>query len=122
MGKTMQWWAALGLALAGLGASSRAAGADAQSADSTEPGGSGKKYIGILGGAKVGGIVPFGGLGANVTGGVELGYVFPWLHRSFALAVDLDYTVPKTSGTESDPRVSGGKYTWHLTEQELDLM
>jgi hypothetical protein len=77
---------------------------------------------GLLAGAKFGGIVPFGGLSPNVTGGIEVGYVFPWLHRSFAAAINLDYAAPKTSGTVMDPRVAGGKYTWHLTQQELNLM
>lgn len=77
---------------------------------------------GLLAGAKVGGVVPFGGLSPNVTAGLEVGYVFPWLHRSFAAAIDLDYAAPKSSGTVNDPRVTGGKYTWHLTEQELSLM
>jgi hypothetical protein len=77
---------------------------------------------GLLAGGKVGGIVPFGGLSPNVTAGIEVGYVFPWLHRSFAAAIDLDYAAPKASGTVNDSRVTGGKYTWHLTEQELNLM
>jgi opacity protein-like surface antigen len=82
-----------------------------------------REGTGILAGAKVGGLIPLGGLGPNLTGGIELGVVFPWLHRSFALAVDLDYAVPKASGSETDPRImTGGKYTWHLTEQELNLM
>jgi opacity protein-like surface antigen len=82
-----------------------------------------REGFGVLAGAKVGGLVPFGGLGPNITGGIELGVVFPWLHRSFALAVDLDYAAPKASGTETDPRImTGGKYSWHLTEQQLNLM
>ena len=82
-----------------------------------------REGFGILAGAKVGGVIPFGGLGPSVTGGVELGVVFPWIHRSFALTVDLDYAAPKASGSETDPRIKmGGKYTWHLTEQELNLM
>ena len=82
-----------------------------------------REGFGLLAGARVGGVIPFGGLGPNLTGGVELGVVFPWIHRSFALAVDLDYAAPKASGTETDPRITtGGKYTWHLTEQELNLM
>ncbi len=43
---------------------------------------------------------------------IELGVVFPWLHRSFAFAGNLDYGAPKASGTETDARImSGGKYT-----------
>ena len=82
-----------------------------------------REGFGILAGAKVGGLIPFGGLGPNVMGGIELGVVFPWIHRSFAFVVDLDYAAPKASGSETDPRImTGGKYTWHLTEQQLNLM
>ncbi len=78
----------------------------------------------VLLGAKVGGILPFSGLSPFVNVGVEAGYVFPWMHRSFALALDVDYTVPKASGTQSDPRLgtSGGSYDWKLTEKELAFM
>jgi opacity protein-like surface antigen len=82
-----------------------------------------KEGGGFLAGAKVGGIFSFGGLSPFVLGGVEVGYVAPWLHRSFAVTVNLDYTAPSKSGAESDPRImTGGKYPWHLTEQELNLM
>jgi opacity protein-like surface antigen len=77
---------------------------------------------GFLAGGKVGGIVPFGGYSPMVMGGVEVGWVFPWVHRSFAAALNLDFTAPSQSGQEMDPRVAGGKYTWHLTTQELVLM
>jgi opacity protein-like surface antigen len=73
---------------------------------------------GVLIGAKVGGILPFSKLGPNVSGGVEVGYAF----GNFAVAIDADYTAPQASGTESDPRVTGSTYTWHLTEQELNVM
>lgn len=81
-----------------------------------------KEGWGFLGGAKVGGIFSFNGLSPFVTTGIEAGVVFPWLHRSFAIAVDLDYTVPTKTGSEQDPRLMSGSYTWHLTEQELNLM
>jgi hypothetical protein len=73
---------------------------------------------GVLIGAKVGGILPFSKLGPNVSVGIELGYAF----GNFAVALDVDYTAPKASGTESDPRVTGAAYSWHLTEQELNVM
>jgi len=77
----------------------------------------------FLGGVKGGAIFSFGGLSPFVIAGVEAGVVLPWLHRSFAVAVNLDYTVPTKSGQEPDPRIMpGGKYTWHLTQQELNLM
>ncbi|MFO0758317.1 MAG: hypothetical protein U0359_17625 [Byssovorax sp.] len=77
---------------------------------------------GLLAGAKFGGIIPFGGLSPNITGAVEVGYVAPWLHRSFAVTATVDYAAPQKSGSESDPRVTGGTYTWHLTTQELNVM
>jgi opacity protein-like surface antigen len=79
--------------------------------------------VGLIAGAKVGGIIPFGGLGPHLTAGVELGYAFPFLRRAFALVVNLDYAAPQSSGEENDPRIMPtGKYTWHITEQELNLM
>lgn len=73
---------------------------------------------GVLIGAKVGGILPFSKLGPNVSVGIELGYAF----GNFAVALDVDYTAPKASGSETDPRVTGSAYSWHLTEQELNVM
>jgi hypothetical protein len=81
-----------------------------------------KAHGGLLAGAKVGGLLSFGGLNPNARVGVELGYVFPWLNRSFAFLVDADYAAPKSSGTQAgDPRVQGGTYDWHLTEQILAI-
>jgi opacity protein-like surface antigen len=78
----------------------------------------------ILFGGRVGGIIPFGGLNPFVTGGIEAGYVFPWLNRSLAAAVQMDYTAPKQDGSQTDPRVqsNGGTYNWKLTEQQLCIM
>jgi len=108
------------LTLAGLLLSSLAGAQEGapDAAESPAP----RQNLGLLAGAKVGGIVPFGGLSPNITGGIEVGYVLPFLGRSFAVAIDLDYAAPKASGTVNDPRVTGGKYTWHLTQQELNLM
>jgi opacity protein-like surface antigen len=92
------------------------------SAQTPAPAAGPKEGAAFLGGVKGGAIFSFGGLSPFVIGGVELGVVFPWLHRSFALTVNVDYTVPTKSGQETDPRVTGGKYTWHLTQQELNLM
>jgi hypothetical protein len=78
---------------------------------------------GVLLGAKVGGVVPFGGLNPNARIGIEAGYVFPFAHGSFGAALDIDFAAPKSSGTKTgDPRVPGGSYDWHLTEQELAFM
>ena len=48
--------------------------------------------------------------------------MLPPLDRRLAVVVSADYTQPTTTGTESDPRVMGGRYTWKLTEQELGIM
>jgi len=72
----------------------------------------------ILVAAKVGGIVPFDGLSPFVAVGVEGGYAF----GPFAVLLDVDYTQPSKTGTEMDPRVTGGVYSWQLTEDELAFM
>lgn len=72
--------------------------------------------------AKVGGIAPFDGLSPFVSVGVEVGYVIPAVDHRLAIVLDVDYTQPTTTGTEMDPRVTGGSYTWKLTEQELGIM
>ena len=76
----------------------------------------------VLVGAKLGGLVPFDGLSPFVSGGVEVGYVLPILDHQLAIALDVDYTQPTKTGSESDPRVMGGTYTWKLTQQELGIM
>ncbi|MEZ4302765.1 MAG: hypothetical protein R3B70_48025 [Polyangiaceae bacterium] len=73
----------------------------------------------FLAGALVGGLAPFDGLDPFVVGTIELGYVLPFLDRSFAGLVAVSYTAPGPSGTESDPRVPGGQYRWELTQHEL---
>lgn len=77
---------------------------------------------GVLLSAKVGGIVPFDGLSPFATFGIELGYALPALDHRLAIVIDIDYTQPTATGSESDPRVTGGMYTWKLTEQELGIM
>lgn len=72
-------------------------------------------------GAKAGALASFNGLGPNVTGALELGYVFPWLSRGIALLVDVGYAAPVASGEESDPRVAGGRYSWHIVQKQLTL-
>jgi opacity protein-like surface antigen len=74
---------------------------------------------GILVGAKLGGIIPFNGLSPFVSFGVEVGYA---MSNGLAFALDIDYTAPTKTGSEMDPRVTGGTYTWKLTEQELGIM
>jgi hypothetical protein len=88
-------------------------------ATTTEPERTG---IGLLAGAKLGGIVPLDGLSPFVHVGLEVGYVLPPLKRQLAIVLAVDYTQPSKTNEETDPRVMGGTYTWKLTEQELGLM
>lgn len=81
-----------------------------------------RKGVGPLFGVKVGGLLPFSGLGPNAQVGVELGIVLPVLHRGLAIGVGVDYAQPVTSGTTSDPRVVGGTYDWQLKQQFLTFM
>jgi opacity protein-like surface antigen len=91
---------------------------------SAEPSDDAKSGGAVLVGGKLGGIVPFGGLSPFVTVGLEAGYIFPWMNRSFAAALYVDYTAPKADGSKQDPRLgdAGGSYEWKLTEQELTFM
>ncbi len=73
-------------------------------------------------GARIGGLAPFSGLSPFVTVGLEAGVILPFAKRAFALALDVDYTAPKNSGSETDARVPGGAYDWKLTEQQLVFM
>ena len=73
----------------------------------------------VIASAKLGGIVPFDGLSPFVAFGIEGGYELP---SRFAIVLDVDYTQPTATGTQADPRVTGGTYTWKLTEQELGIM
>lgn len=73
-------------------------------------------------GAKLGGIAPLDGLSPFATVGVEVAYVLPAASHHVAVGLVVDYTQPTTRGTEMDPRVTGGSYTWQLTERELGVM
>ncbi len=73
-------------------------------------------------GAKVGGLFSFAGLNPNVRAAVDAGYVLPFAKRSFAAVLEVGYTAPKSEGSQPDPRVPGGSYNWHLTEQQLTFM
>ena len=72
--------------------------------------------------AKLGGIVPLDGLSPFVAVGLEVGFVIPAADHRFAIVLDADYTQPTKTGSEADPRVMGGSYTWKLTEQEFAIM
>lgn len=76
----------------------------------------------FVAGAKVGAGLPFSGMTPMVSGAVQVGYVLPFLKRSFGLIIDVAYTVPTKSGTVmGDPRVDGGKYEWKITQKELTI-
>lgn len=72
-------------------------------------------------GAKAGALASFNGLGPNVTGALQLGYIFPWLRRGLGLLVDVGYAAPVTSGTENDARVDGGSYSWSIVQKQLTI-
>ena len=103
---------------------SSASAAEDQGPNDASGGGSGGKGDSVLLGAKVGGLVPLGGLSPFVTFGVEAGYVFPWMNGAFAGALYVDYTAPKQSGSSKDGRIGdvGGSYDWNITEKELAFM
>ncbi|MBI2390901.1 MAG: outer membrane beta-barrel protein [Deltaproteobacteria bacterium] len=111
------------LLVASLALGGALASAPAQAADEPTPAaaptrhGAGNKGFFVTG--KVGGIVPFGGLGPNAIGGIDLGYA---LDMGLAFGVAADYAAPKADGTETDARVAGGQYKWHLTQQMLQVM
>lgn len=105
------------LAIATLLVSANAFAQDAPAAATRERPGAGEKGVFVT--PKVGGIIPFGGLNPNVIAGLDLGYA---LQNGLAFGVAGDFSVPKKSGSEDDPRITGGKYTWHLTQQILQVM
>ncbi len=79
--------------------------------------------FGVMLGAKAGAILPFGGLSPWAQFGAEVGVVFPWLKRGIGLALHVDYSQPTSNGTQAgDPRIDGGTYNWHITQQYLTFM
>ena len=97
------------------------ANASAQDAPAPRPAKSGGRGA-FVAGAKVGGILPFDGLNPSLVGTLEVGYIFPWFRRRFALLVDVGYAVPrKTGNVPSDVRVADGNYDWELTQKELTI-
>lgn len=76
----------------------------------------------FVAGAKVGAGLPFNGMTPMAAGGVQIGYILPFIKRSFGLLVDVSYTVPTKTGTVmNDPRVDGGTYDYKLTQKELTI-
>jgi opacity protein-like surface antigen len=90
---------------------------DATAEKSEERPGAG--HSGVFLTPKVGGIIPFGGLNPFVTAGLDVGYA---LKMGLAFGVAADYTAPQKSGEETDSRITGGKYSWHITNQQLQVM
>lgn len=72
-------------------------------------------------GLKAGALISLNGLKPNVTGAVQVGYVLPFLRRSFGVIADVGYAQPAKFNTEFDPRVSGGSYGWQLVQQQLSI-
>ena len=72
-------------------------------------------------GAKVDGVLPFGGLSPSAGVGLEAGSVFPWAKGRLAAALDVDFAAP-TGSKSGAPRVPNASYDWHLTEHELAFM
>ena len=70
---------------------------------------------------KVGGLLPFSELGPFVAGGIELGYVFGRTNRSIAALLDVTYSAPPATDTESAGRVPDREYEWELIEKQLVL-
>jgi opacity protein-like surface antigen len=65
-------------------------------------------------------------LGPSFLADVEVGYVLPYLKRSFGLMIDVGYTQPEASGDQTDPRIVTTDMmpnAWHfdLTQRELLL-
>ena len=73
----------------------------------------------VLVGAKIGGLFPVENLDPAVAGGVEVGWVMPWLDRSLAAVLEVDYAQPTASGNAGDPRVGGASYDWKLLQRQL---
>lgn len=101
------------LSLAAAGAASAPTSALA------DPDVGGPKHHGVLVGARVGGLLPTSPLTADLTGGFEVGWFLPAHGHRLGLVLALDYASPDRSGTEMDPRVEGGSYSWHLTQREV---
>jgi opacity protein-like surface antigen len=111
------------LALSSTAAAQSKVEARADTAGSSSSSDAAAHRTGVLLGAKVGGLVPFGGLSPNARVGLEAGYVFSFCNGCFGAALDVDFAAPKAHGSNpDDPRVMGGSYNWHLTEQELSFM
>ncbi len=78
--------------------------------------------------AKVGGIVPFSGLGPFVSGALELGWVFGKTQQRVGALLDVSYTVPRADGEQTEAyegfdvdRIPDGKYSWELRQKLLTL-
>lgn len=75
----------------------------------------------FIAGAKFGALASLDGLDPHMTGAVQVGYVLPFLSRSFGVMVDAGYARPMTGDVVGDPRIEAGGYTWHLTQDQLTV-
>ena len=76
---------------------------------------------GIIIGARVGGLLPTSPLTLAPTFGGEVGWFLPWRGHRLGFVLAIDYSSPDQRGTRMDPRVEGGAYSWHLTQQQLSF-
>lgn len=107
------------------GSASASASADVNmsvSADSDGAPAAGKKLSAITVALKFGGLFPqpFAELGTSYLVTLEGGYWFA-MKRRLGVTLELGYTAPTASGSESDARVPGGSYDWDLQQRELIL-
>lgn len=77
--------------------------------------------IGVMVAAKVGAALPFNGLSPYVSGGIQLGWQLPGFAETLAVYLDISATSPSAEGNETDDRLVGSDYSWHIRQKELIL-
>lgn len=78
---------------------------------------------GAIVGLKVGGWFPqaFSYLGSSYFVELEAGYMLPYLRRLLSLTASVSLSDPGLEGGASDPRVSGGAYTYSAHQLQLQF-
>ncbi len=113
-------WAGSGHAQQGASAQASVS-SDGLSSTSSSTGSLEDQSGAFLAAGKIGGIAPFQGLYPYVHGGLDLGYVFPNTRRTMGAYLGIEYTAPKSDGTQTEPqtpeRVAGGTYDWEIRQQ-----
>ncbi len=119
------------MATLGVSAPAQAQTAEAAStpsgAEPTEKGSDGvDNSSAFLATGKIGGIVPFSGLGPFVSGAIELGWVFGKTKQRIGALLDVSYTVPHADGEQTEDyegfdvdRIPDGTYSWELRQKLL---